>query len=135
MLTSIPATRRTGETLGSLVQSCPFCCDQIPREAKKCRTCGEWVVGTSTGIASAGLRLLAVLWAGLTLLAAGGLWTVGQGVRRWVWLHAVNPDITPQLVDLGLYALIAFIVLKGLTVSVALGLIARLGPRRPRSWM
>jgi hypothetical protein len=91
-------------------------------------------VSTSTGAASAGLRLLALLWAGLTVLAAGGLWTVGQGIRRWVWLHAVNPDVTPQLVDLALYALIAFVVLKGLTASVALGLIARLAPRRPRSW-
>lgn len=88
-------------------------------------------MSTSTGMASAGLRLLALLWAGLTVLAAGGLWTIGQGIRRWVWLHAVNPDITPQLVDLTLSALIAFVVLKGLTVSVALGLIARLAPRRP----
>jgi hypothetical protein len=132
MLATIPTTRRSGESPASLVQRCPFCCDQIPSEAKKCRTCGEWVVGTSTGAASAGLRLLAFLWAGLTILAAGGLWTVGQGIRRWVWLHAVNPDITPQLVDLALYALLALVVLKGLTVSVSLGLIARLAPRRPR---
>jgi hypothetical protein len=132
MLATIPTTRRSGESPASLVQRCPFCCDQIPSEAKKCRTCGEWVVGTSTGAASAGLRLLALLWAGLTILAAGGLWTVGQGIRRWVWLHAVNPDITPQLVDLALYALLALVVLKGLTVSVSLGLIARLAPRRPR---
>jgi hypothetical protein len=134
MLASVPATRRSGESPASLVKSCSFCCDQIPREAKKCRTCGEWVVSTSTGAASAGLRLLALLWAGLTVLAAGGLWTVAQGIRRWVWLHAVNPDVTPQLVDLALYTLIAFVVLKGLTVSVALGLIARLAPRRPRRW-
>ncbi|HEY2026760.1 MAG TPA: hypothetical protein VGG78_07100 [Gemmatimonadaceae bacterium] len=132
MLATIPTTRRSGESPASLVQRCPFCCDQIPSEAKKCRTCGEWVVGTSTGAASAGLRLLALLWAGLTILAAGGLWTVGQGIRRWVWLHAVNPDITPQLVDLALYALLALVVLKGFTVSVSLGLIARLAPRRPR---
>jgi hypothetical protein len=132
MLATIPTTRRSGESPASLVQRCPFCCDQIPSEAKKCRTCGEWVVGTSTGAASAGLRLLALLWAGLTILAAGGLWTVGQGIRRWVWLHAVNPDITPQLVDLALYALLALVVLKGLTVSASLGLIARLAPRRPR---
>jgi hypothetical protein len=134
MLATVPAARRSGETLAARVQSCPFCCDSIPREAKKCRTCGEWVVRTSGGLAAAALRLLALLWAALTLLAAAGLWTLGQGVRRWVWLHAVDPTITPQLVDIVLYALIALVLLKGLMVSVGLGVIARLSPRRPRWW-
>jgi hypothetical protein len=134
MLATVPATRRSGETLAARVQSCPFCCDSIPREAKKCRTCGEWVVRTSGGLAAAALRLLALLWAALTLLAAAGVWTLGQGVRRWVWLHAVDPTITPQLVDIALYALIALLLLKGLMVSVGLGVIARLSPRRPRWW-
>jgi hypothetical protein len=134
MLATVPAARRSGETLAARVQSCPFCCDSIPREAKKCRTCGEWVVRTSGGLAAAALRLLALLWAALTLLAAAGLWTLGQGVRRWVWLHAVDPTITPQVVDIVLYALIALVLLKGLMVSVGLGVIARLSPRRPRWW-
>jgi hypothetical protein len=134
MLATVPAARRSGETLAARVQSCPFCCDSIPREAKKCRTCGEWVVRTSGGLAAAALRLLALLWAVLTLLAAAGLWTLGQGVRRWVWLHAVDPTITPQVVDIVLYALIALVLLKGLMVSVGLGVIARLSPRRPRWW-
>jgi hypothetical protein len=134
MLATLPATRRSEETLAARVQSCPFCCDSIPREAKKCRTCGEWVVGTSGGLAAAALRLLALLWAALTLLAAVGMWTLGQGVRRWVWLHAVDPTITPQVVDIVLYALIALVLLKGLMVSVGLGVIARLSPRRPRWW-
>jgi hypothetical protein len=134
MLGTLPATRRSGETLAARVQSCPFCCDSIPREAKKCRTCGEWVVRTSGGLAAAALRLLALLWTALTVLAAAGLWTLGQGVRRWVWLHAVDPTITPQVVDIVLYALIALVLLKGLMVSVGLGVIARLSPRRPRWW-
>jgi hypothetical protein len=134
MLATAPTTRRSGETLAARVQSCPFCCDSIPREAKKCRTCGEWVVGTSGGFAAAALRLLALIWAAITVLAGVGLWTLGQGVRRWVWLHAVDPTITPQVVDIALYALIAVVMLKGFMVSLGLAMIARLSPRRPRWW-
>jgi hypothetical protein len=129
-----PALRSSRETLASQDRSCPFCCSQIPREAKKCRACAEWVVGTSGGVAAAMLRLLAVLWAAVTALAAGGLWTLGQGIVRWVWMHAVDQAITPQVVNLLLYAVIAVVVLKGLMVSVGLALLARLAPQRPRWW-
>ena len=129
-----PALRSSRETLASLDRSCPFCCSQIPREAKKCRACAEWVVGTSGGVAAAMLRLLAVLWAAVTALAAVGLWTLGQGIVRWVWMHAVDQAITPQVVNLLLYAVIAVVVLKGLMVSVGLALLARLAPQRPRWW-
>ena len=129
-----PALRSSRETLASQDRSCPFCCSQIPREAKKCRACAEWVVGTSGGVAAAMLRLLAVLWAVVTALAAGGLWTLGQGIVRWVWMHAVDQAITPQVVNLLLYAVIAVVVLKGLMVSVGLALLARLAPQRPRWW-
>ncbi len=129
-----PALRSSRETLASPDRSCPFCCSQIPREAKKCRACTEWVVGTSGGVAAAALRLLALLWAAITVLAAGGLWTLGQGIVRWVWMHAVDPAITPQVVNLILYAVIAVVVLKGLMVSVGLALLARLAPQRPRWW-
>jgi hypothetical protein len=134
MLATIPATRRSGETLAAPSRSCPFCCAEVAREAKKCRACGEWVVSTSTGLAAAALRLLGLLWAALTLLGALGLWSLGQGIRRWVWMHAVDPEITPYLVDMVLYVLIAAMVLKGLMLSVGLGMIARLSPRRPRWW-
>ena len=134
MVTPIPFTRRSQESVAAFTQACPYCCDQIPREAKKCRCCGDWVVGTSSGFAAAGLRLLALLWVGVTLLGGAGLWYLGQSVRRWVWMHAVDAQITPQLIDLGLYALIAIVVLKGLMVSVGLGVMARLSPRRPRWW-
>lgn len=129
-----PALRSSRETLASQDRSCPFCCSQIPREAKKCRACAEWVVGTSGGVAAAMLRLLAVLWTVVTALAAGGLWTIGQGIVRWVWMHAVDQAITPQVVNLLLYAVIAVVVLKGLMVSVGLALLARLAPQRPRWW-
>jgi len=129
-----PALRSSRETLASQDRSCPFCCSQIPREARKCRACAEWVVGTSGGVAAAMLRLLAVLWAAVTVLAAGGLWTLGQGIVRWVWMHAVDQAITPQVVNLLLYAVIAVVVLKGLMVSVGLALLARLAPQRPRWW-
>jgi hypothetical protein len=134
MLATIPTTRRSGETLAAPERRCPYCCDVVPREAKKCRACGEWVVRTSGGLSAALLRLLALLWAGLTALAALGLWTVGQGIRRWVWLHATDPAITPQVVDLALYTVIAIVLLKGSMVSVGLGLMARLSPRRPAWW-
>ena len=129
-----PALRSSRETLASQDRSCPFCCSQIPREAKKCRACAEWVVGTSGGVAAAMLRLLAVLWAAVTAVAAVGLWTLGQGIVRWVWMHAVDQAITPQVVNLLLYAVIAVVVLKGLMVSVGLALLARLAPQRPRWW-
>ena len=67
-------------------------------------------------------------------LAAAGLWSIGQGIMRWVWMHSVDPAITPQVVTLLLYGLVAMVVLKGLMVSVGLGLLARLAPRRPRWW-
>ena len=80
------------------------------------------------------LRLLALAWAALTLLGALGLWTIGQGIVRWVWMHAVDQAITPHVVNLILYTVIAAVVLKGLMVSVGLALLARLAPRRPRWW-
>ena len=134
MSATLPITRRSGETPAAQEIECRYCCASIPRSARKCRACGEWLVGTSGGVAAAALRLLGVLWATLTLLAGAGMWTVGQGIRRWVWMHAVDTEITPQLVELALYAVIAIVVLKGLMMSVALGVLARLSPRRPRWW-
>jgi hypothetical protein len=128
------ATRSSREVLAPLERPCPYCCSQIPRDAKKCYACAEWVVGTSGGIAAAVLRLLALLWAAFTVLAALGLWTVGQGIVRWVWMHAVDPAITPQVVNLLLYGVIGVVLLKGMMVSVGLGLLARLAPQRPRWW-
>ena len=134
MPTAISVTRRSGETLAAAQKNCPYCCADISVDAKKCRSCGEWVVGTSGGLAAAALRLLGLLWAGVTVLSAAGLWYVGQGVRRWAWMHAVDQQITPQLVDLALYAMIAIVLLKGFMLSVGLGIMARLSPRRPRWW-
>jgi hypothetical protein len=133
MLATAFTSRSSRETI-PLEKTCQFCCSQIPHEAKKCRACTEWVVGTSSGLVAALLRLLALLWAGLTVLGALGLWSIGQGIMRWVWLHSVDPAITPQLVSLVLYGVIAFLLLKGLMVSTALAMLARLAPRRPRWW-
>ena len=134
MLATAPLVRSSREALVPLDRSCPYCCSQIPREAKKCHACAEWVVGTSGGLAAVLLRLLALFWAALTILAAAGLWSLGQGIMRWVWMHAVDPAITPQVVSLLLYGVVAVVLLKGLMVSVGLGLLARLAPRRPRWW-
>jgi len=128
------ANRSSREVLAPLERPCPYCCSQIPHEAKKCHACAEWVVGTSGGIAAIVLRLLALLWAALTVLAAAGLWTLGQGIVRWAWMHAVEPAITPQVVNLLLYGAIGVVLLKGMMVSVGLGLLARMAPRRPRWW-
>jgi hypothetical protein len=132
MLSTVARSSR--EVPAPQLRACPYCCSSIPKEAKKCHACAEWVVGTSGGIAAALLRLLALAWAGLTVLGALGLWSIGQGIERWVWMHAVDPSITPHVVNLLLYAVIAAIVLKGLMVSIGLGLLARLSPRRPRWW-
>ncbi|MEO6525162.1 MAG: hypothetical protein ABIP93_00915 [Gemmatimonadaceae bacterium] len=113
-------------------KSCPFCCADIPKEAKKCRSCGEWVVSTSHGIAAFGLRLFALGWAVLSVAIAAGLWFAGQSIRGWVWMHSVNPDITPRTVNFVMYVVIALVLLKGLAISVGLGIMARLSPRRPR---
>jgi uncharacterized membrane protein len=133
--TTQPA-QRSGEVPSalSLTQRCPYCCDLIPREAKKCRSCGEWVVRTSSGVFATMLRLAAFGWAAGTLLVAAGLLKVAEGVRRWVWLHAVDPTITPKVVDVVIYLLIALVVIRGLMVSVGLGVMAGLSPRRPRGW-
>jgi hypothetical protein len=128
------ALRSSRETLAAPDRLCPYCCSSIPREAKKCHACAEWVVGTSGGFAAALLRLLAIVWATITVLAGLGLWTLGQGIVRWVWMHAVDPTITPQVVNLLVYGVIAVVVLKGLMVSVGLALLARLAPQRPRWW-
>jgi hypothetical protein len=49
-------------------------------------------------------------------------------------MHAVDPAITPQVVNLLLYGVIGVVLLKGMMVSVGLGLLARLAPQRPRWW-
>jgi hypothetical protein len=136
MLATARSTQRSGETPSalSLTQRCPYCCDLIPREAKKCRSCGEWVVRTSRGFMSSMLRLASVAWAAGTLLAAAGLWKLGEGVRRWVWLHAVDPTITPQVAAIAIYLVIALVVIRGFMVSVGLNVMAGLSPRRPRRW-
>jgi hypothetical protein len=134
MLATAFTSRSSKEIVAPLDRSCPWCCSQIPREAKKCRACAEWVVGTSGGFGAALLRLLAVAWAVMSALGAVAVWSVGQGIMRWVWMHSVDPAITPQIVSLVLYGLVAMVLLKGLMVSVGLGLLARLAPRRPRWW-
>ena len=136
MLATARTTHRSGETPSalSLTQRCPWCCDLIPREARKCRSCGEWVVRTSGGVVASMLRLAGIAWAIGTLLAAAGLWKIAQGVRQWVWLHAVDPSITPAVVEIAIYVVIAVVVVRGLMVSIGLGVMAGLSPRRPRWW-
>ena len=132
MATPIPITRRPADMPSVELKACKYCCVDIPAQAKKCRSCGEWVVGTSRGFAAGMLRALGILWALVTVLAAGGLWYLGQGVRRWAWMHAIDQQITPQLVDVAVYAVIAIVLLKGFMVSVGLGILARMSPSRPR---
>jgi hypothetical protein len=132
--TSAAATRLPADVLPPLGRRCPHCCADIAREAKKCRTCGEWVVHTSSGAAAALLRLLGWLWVGLALFAAAGLWYVGSAVRLWVLVRSVDPAVTPLVLDVILYALVAIVLLQGLTFGVGLATLAELVPRRPRWW-
>ena len=134
MLASRSISRETAHARLVAEKSCPFCCDVIPKEAKKCRSCGEWVVGTSHGFLAALLRLFGFFWALVSVAIAGGLWLAAQSIRSWVWMHSVNPMITPRAVDFVLYVVIAVILLKGIAVGVGFGIMARLSPRRPRWW-
>lgn len=130
MLAARSISRETAKAI-PLEKSCQYCCDSIPREARKCRSCGEWVVRTTGGIGSHVLRLIALGWAALSVAIAVGAVFVAQAVRRWVWMHSVNQEITPQVVDFALYVIIAIVLLKGLAVSIGLLIMARLSPRRP----
>jgi hypothetical protein len=134
MLATRSISRETAKARVPAEKSCPWCCDAIPREAKKCKSCGEWVVGTSHGIASAALRLLGLAWVGVSVAIAIGLWFAGQALRGWVWMHSVNQQLTPRVVDFLLYVVIAIVLIKGLAVGVGFGILARLSPRRPRWW-
>jgi ribosomal protein L40E len=134
MLASRSISLETSKARTALEKSCPFCCAEIPREAKKCRSCGEWVVSTSHGIAAMALRLFGLFWAVVSVAIAAGLWFAGQAIRGWVWMHSVNAQITPRVVDFVLYVVIAMVLLKGLAVGVGFGIMARLAPRRPRWW-
>ena len=115
-------------------RGCSYCCAALPTEAKKCGACGEWVVGTSGGVAAALLRLLAWGWGGASLLAAAGLWYGGSLVRAWLVARAVDPVVAPIVLTLVLYGLVAIVLLQGLTVAVGLTVVAGLAPRRPRWW-
>jgi hypothetical protein len=70
----------------------------------------------------------------LSVAIATGLWYAGQALRGWVWMHSVNQQLTPRVVDFLLYVLIAIVLIKGIAVGVGFGIIARLSPRRPRWW-
>ena len=132
--TSAGAARLPADVLPPSGRRCPHCCADIAREAKKCRTCGEWVVRTSSGAAAVLLRLVGWLWAGLSLVAAAALWYVGSVVRLWVLVRSVDPAVTPLVLDVILYGLVAVVVLQGLTFGVGLAALAELVPRRPRWW-
>ena len=132
MLATRSISRETAKAIVPAEKSCPYCCDAIPREAKKCRSCGEWVVGTSHGIAAAALRLFGLAWICVSVAIAAGFWFAGQAIRGWVWMHSVNQQLTPRVVDFVMYTVIAVILLKGLAVGVGFGIMARLSPRRPR---
>jgi hypothetical protein len=132
MLATRSISRETKARVVPAEKSCPYCCDDIPHEAKKCRSCGEWVVGTSHGIAAAMLRLFGFFWVCVSFVIAGGLLFVGKAIRGWVWMHSVHPQITPRVVDFVLYTVVAIVLLKGLAVGVGFGIMARLSPRRPR---
>lgn len=129
-----PRTRTSGEVAAPLERRCPYCCGSLPRPAKKCGACGEWVVRTSPGAAAAALRLIGWGWVGVTLVAAVGLWYGGRAARYWVLMRDVDPVVTPFLVDAARFGLLALLLLQGLTVGVALLVLARSAPRRPRWW-
>lgn len=113
---------------------CRYCCAGVAQEAKKCRSCGEWLVGTSAGLSAALLRLLGWSWAALSGLTAGVVWYVGGAIKMQLLLRSADRYLTPLGLDAAHYAIIALVLLQGLTVGVGLNVIAGLVPRRPRWW-
>jgi hypothetical protein len=122
------------DTAPSSTRPCPYCCTDLPREARKCRACGEWVVRTSAGTAPALLRVVGWLWVGGSLLAGGAIWIVGRSLRFALLLRDVDPAVTPVVFDVVLYGLVGVVVLQGVTIGLGAGVLARLAPRRPRWW-
>jgi len=55
-------------------------------------------------------------------------------VRLRVLTRAVDPVVTPLVLDVVLYGLVAILLLQGLAVGATLGVLAGLAPRRPRWW-
>lgn len=115
-------------------RECKYCCAELSPRARKCSACGEWAVGTSGGLAAALLRLLGWVWGGGSLALAAVLWYAGDALRVWLVARAVDPVLTPLVLALLLHGLVALVVIQGLTVGVALCVLARLAPRRPRWW-
>jgi hypothetical protein len=115
-------------------RACRYCCSAVRAEATKCAACGEWLVRTSTGMAAALLRLLASVWLSASAVGAAALWYAGSAARMWLVARAVDPVVTPVVLDLVLYGVVGFVLLQGLTVAVGLTVFAGLTPRRPRWW-
>jgi hypothetical protein len=116
-------------------RTCRYCCSVVPRKAKKCRACGEWVVRTSSGLAAPLLRLVGLLWAGTSLVGAAVVWYVGSAMlRARMLLETTDRFLTPTGLQAALYALIVIIVLQGRTFGLGLSVLARLAPRRPAWW-
>jgi len=134
-VSATPAPARPSVDVPALSErGCPYCCADLARGAKKCRTCGEWVVRVSVGGGAALLRLVGWLWIILSVVAAAGVWYVGSVVRLWVLVRAVDPALTPLILDVVRYGLAGAVLLHGLTFGVTLRVIADLAPRRPRWW-
>jgi hypothetical protein len=130
-VTPIPTARAA---VAAPTRTCPYCTVELAPAAKKCRWCGEWLVRTSAGLAPPLLRLLAWLWAGMSLAGAAGVWYGGALVRNWVVAQAVEPVVALVVVDLVRYALVVLVALQGVTFATGLAVVASLAPRRPRWW-
>ena len=115
-------------------RACRYCCAALAPAAKKCRSCGEWAVYTSGGLPAAVLRLLAFAWTVLSVVAAGGVWIAGAALRTSLIARAVDPVATPLVLTGLLYAVVAGVLLQGLTVGAGLAALAGCVPRRPRWW-
>ena len=115
-------------------QRCRYCCADVPREAKKCRACGEWLVRTSAGIAAPLLRLLGWVWGTLSCAAAATMWYIGSAIRAQMVMLSADQFLTPLGLDVAVYAIVLLVLLQGLTVGIGLNVLARLVPRRPYWW-
>lgn len=59
-------------------KTCPFCREQVHARAKKCKSCGEWLVETQLSKVSQLLEIFGWVEIALGVIAMLGIWFVGK---------------------------------------------------------
>jgi hypothetical protein len=130
------APRATSPREGKSVlarRRCPYCLSRVVVDAKKCRHCGEWLVPTSSGAASALLRAVGWLWFLASGAGAFGLWHLVTMWRSRVILEPPDPGMpSPETIAALLYGAVGLVAIQGVVLGLGMTVLGRLVPRRPR---